>query len=55
MSEEERPWARTEINRARIIANHLASVIQSHFPLDGTASPADRGSDRPRATDFADA
>lgn len=29
MSEEERPWARTEINRARIIANQLASVIQS--------------------------
>jgi diguanylate cyclase (GGDEF)-like protein len=31
MSEEERPWTRTEINRARIIANQLASVIQSHF------------------------
>ena len=31
MSEEDRPWARTEINRARIIANQLASVIQSHF------------------------
>jgi diguanylate cyclase (GGDEF)-like protein len=30
-SEENRPWARTEINRARIIANQLASVIQSHF------------------------
>jgi diguanylate cyclase (GGDEF)-like protein len=29
MSEEERPWTRTEINRARIIANQLASVIQS--------------------------
>jgi diguanylate cyclase (GGDEF)-like protein len=31
MSEEERPWTRTEINRARIIANQLASVIQSYF------------------------
>ncbi len=31
MTEEERPWTRTEINRARIIANQLASVIQSHF------------------------
>ena len=31
MSEEDRSWARTEINRARIIANQLASVIQSHF------------------------
>jgi diguanylate cyclase (GGDEF)-like protein len=31
MSEEERPWTRTEINRARIIANQLASVIQSLF------------------------
>jgi GAF domain-containing protein len=29
MSHEERPWTRTEINRARIIANQLASVIQS--------------------------
>jgi len=29
MSERERPWTRTEINRARIIANQLASVIQS--------------------------
>jgi GAF domain-containing protein len=31
MSHEERPWTRTEINRARIIANQLASVIQSLF------------------------
>jgi diguanylate cyclase (GGDEF)-like protein len=31
MSEEDRPWTRTEINRARIIANQLASVIQNHF------------------------
>jgi diguanylate cyclase (GGDEF)-like protein len=29
MSEEERPWTRTEINRARIISHQLASVIQS--------------------------
>jgi diguanylate cyclase (GGDEF)-like protein len=31
MSHEERPWTRTEINRARIVANQLASVIQSFF------------------------
>jgi diguanylate cyclase (GGDEF)-like protein len=31
MAEEERPWTRTEINRARIVANQLASVIQSFF------------------------
>jgi diguanylate cyclase (GGDEF)-like protein len=31
MAEEERPWTRTEINRARIIANQLGSVIQSVF------------------------
>jgi GAF domain-containing protein len=31
MTEQERPWTRTEINRARIIANQLASVIESHF------------------------
>jgi diguanylate cyclase (GGDEF)-like protein len=31
MSHEERPWTRTEINRARIIANQLASVIQTFF------------------------
>jgi len=31
LSYEERPWTRTEINRARIIANQLASVIQSFF------------------------
>jgi hypothetical protein len=29
MSEEERAWTRTEINRARIIANQLAPIIQS--------------------------
>ncbi len=29
MTEDERPWTRTEINRARIVANQLASVIQS--------------------------
>jgi GAF domain-containing protein len=34
MTEEERPWARTEINRARIIANQLASVIQTHFKAE---------------------
>jgi diguanylate cyclase (GGDEF)-like protein len=28
---EERPWTRTEMNRARIIANQLASVIQTFF------------------------
>jgi diguanylate cyclase (GGDEF)-like protein len=32
-SEEDRPWTRTEINRARIIANQMASVIQSHFSV----------------------
>jgi diguanylate cyclase (GGDEF)-like protein len=31
MCEEERPWTRTEMNRARIIANQLASVIQTFF------------------------
>jgi GAF domain-containing protein len=31
MSHQERPWTRTEINRARIVANQLASVIQSFF------------------------
>ena len=31
MCNEERPWTRTEINRARIIANQLAPVIQSLF------------------------
>jgi diguanylate cyclase (GGDEF)-like protein len=35
MSEQERPWTRTEINRARIIANQLASVLQSHFRSGG--------------------
>ncbi len=29
MTMEEGPWARTEINRARIVANQLASVIES--------------------------
>ena len=28
---QERPWSRTEINRARIIANQIASVIHSLF------------------------
>jgi diguanylate cyclase (GGDEF)-like protein len=40
MSEEERPWTRTEINRARIISHHLASVMQAHLRRDGTASLA---------------
>ena len=31
MCNEERSWTRTEINRARIIANQLAPVIQSFF------------------------
>jgi diguanylate cyclase (GGDEF)-like protein len=31
MTEEERSWTRTEINRARIVANQLASVITSYF------------------------
>jgi EAL domain-containing protein (putative c-di-GMP-specific phosphodiesterase class I) len=29
MCHEERPWTRTEMNRARIVANQLASVIQT--------------------------
>jgi GAF domain-containing protein len=28
---EERPWTRTEINRARIIANQLVAVVQSFY------------------------
>jgi GAF domain-containing protein len=36
MSEEERPWTRAEINRARIISHQLAAVIQSRL------APADR-------------
>jgi diguanylate cyclase (GGDEF)-like protein len=31
MSTDERPWTRTEINRARIIANQLSAVIQTSF------------------------
>jgi diguanylate cyclase (GGDEF)-like protein len=31
MCHEERPWTRTEMNRARIIANQLASVIETFF------------------------
>ena len=48
MTEEERPWTRTEINRARIIANQLAPVIES-LGSRSTASPADRGSERPHS------
>jgi diguanylate cyclase (GGDEF)-like protein len=33
MCHEERPWTRTEMNRARIIANQLASVIQTFFQV----------------------
>ena len=44
MSEEERPWTRTEINRARIIANQLAPVIQSFVdvPENGVAEKSRR-------------
>jgi diguanylate cyclase (GGDEF)-like protein len=35
MTEQDRPWTRTEINRARIIANQLASVIEMHFAVPG--------------------
>jgi hypothetical protein len=38
-SERERPWTRTQINRARIISNQFGSVIQVVFG-------ADRGPDR---------
>ena len=31
MSAKERPWTRMEINRARIVANQLASVIETFF------------------------
>jgi len=31
MCHEERPWTRTEMNRARIVANQLASVFQTFF------------------------
>ncbi len=31
----ERPWTRAEINRARVIANQFASVIQTVFQPDG--------------------
>jgi diguanylate cyclase (GGDEF)-like protein len=31
MSVEDRPWTRTEMNRARIVANQLASVIEAFF------------------------
>jgi diguanylate cyclase (GGDEF)-like protein len=33
MCHEERPWTRTEMNRARIVANQLASVIQTIFQV----------------------
>jgi hypothetical protein len=34
MTREERPWTRTEINRARIVANQLASVIEAFFRVE---------------------
>jgi GAF domain-containing protein len=37
---EDRPWTRTEINRARIIANQLASVYQTFFRVREDAFPA---------------
>jgi diguanylate cyclase (GGDEF)-like protein len=37
MCHEERPWTRTEMNRARIIANQLASVLQSFFRVPDPA------------------
>ena len=46
-SREERAWTRTEINRARIIANQFASVIESlddpgaRGPVEPGASAAD--------------
>ena len=29
--DDERPWTRAQINRARIIANQFASVIEAFF------------------------
>jgi GAF domain-containing protein len=43
-SDRERPWTRTEINRARIIANQLASVIEAFF-----MAPEERGSESGQA------
>jgi diguanylate cyclase (GGDEF)-like protein len=46
---DERPWTRTEINRARIISNQFASVIEALFKEDrdalhtSEAKPADEG------------
>jgi hypothetical protein len=48
MAEDERPWTRTEINRARIVANQLAPLIEG-LGRGETASPQDRGSERPRS------
>ena len=47
MSEEERPWTRTEINRARIISHQLAAVIQSR--LAPARPPHDERAAEPRA------
>jgi diguanylate cyclase (GGDEF)-like protein len=59
MSTDDRPWTRTEINRARIISNQLSAVIQTSFrgsaPTDFAAggtraahSPGDPTSGPPR-------
>jgi diguanylate cyclase (GGDEF)-like protein len=59
MSMDERPWSRTEINRARIVANQLSAVIQTSFRSSastdfaagetrGGRSPADPTSGPPR-------
>jgi GAF domain-containing protein len=40
-SDVERPWTRTEINRARIISNQFASVIEAFLrDASGAAEPA---------------
>jgi GAF domain-containing protein len=41
-SASDRPWTRTEINRARIIANQLGSVIDSFF-LTPASEPGEPG------------
>jgi diguanylate cyclase (GGDEF)-like protein len=41
-SRQERAWTRTEINRARIIANQFASVIES-LDDEATRGPVERG------------
>ena len=46
---EERPWTRTEMNRARIIANQLAPVIQSFFRVRDPERVPARGCDGARS------